>query len=323
MRVLVTGGAGFLGSHLCDALVARGDRVVALDDFDPLYPRPVKERNLAGLAGAARFELAEVDLRDPTAVERVLADGEFDVVAHLAARAGVRASVDDPVGTVATNVGGTAHLLAAMRRHGPPRLVFASSSSVYGDRLEGPFRETDPVDRPISPYAASKLAGEHLAHAAHAAHGFAVLALRFFSVYGPRQRPEMAIHRFTLRLQAGEPIPFFGDGSMERDYTYVSDAVAGLVAAVDRVPREPGYEVVNIGSGRPVRLDDLVARLGRLLGVEPVLDRRPAPPGDVRRTWADLARAAELLGYAPEVGLDDGLARFAEWRMGALAGERR
>jgi UDP-glucuronate 4-epimerase len=312
-RILVTGGAGFIGSHLCEALISGGAEVVAFDSFDPFYPRAVKERNLNGLLGSDRFRLVEGDLREPADVEAVLAEGPFDAVAHLAARAGVRPSLEDPGGYVSTNIEGTAVLLEAMRRAGCPRLVFGSSSSVYGNSRDVPLRESDRVDRPISPYAMTKKAGEELSHVYHHAYGFSVMSLRFFTVYGPRQRPDMAIHRFVRLMEEGLPIPVYGDGTTERDYTYCSDIVAGVVAAVEWVQRERGFEIVNLGESVPVRLDELISELAEATGRQPRIERLPMPVGDVERTCADITRARELLGYDPTTGIREGVEAFVRW----------
>ncbi|HKY60107.1 MAG TPA: NAD-dependent epimerase/dehydratase family protein [Gemmatimonadota bacterium] len=312
-RILVTGGAGFIGSHLCEALVAAGAEVVAFDSFDPFYPRAVKERNLTGLRGSDRFTLVEGDLREPAAVESVLADGPFDAVAHLAARAGVRPSLEDPGGYMSTNIEGTTTLLEAMRRAGCSRLVFGSSSSVYGNSRAIPLRESDRVDRPVSPYAMTKKAGEELCHVYHHAYGFSVMSLRFFTVYGPRQRPDMAIHRFVRLMEEGRPLPVYGDGTTERDYTYFSDIVAGVVAAIDWVRREQGFEIVNLGESVPVRLDRLIEELAEATGKQPRIERLPMPVGDVERTCADIGRARELLGYAPSTGIREGIEAFVRW----------
>jgi UDP-glucuronate 4-epimerase len=312
-RILVTGGAGFIGSHLCEALTSRGAEVVAFDSFDPFYPRAIKERNLTALLGSDRFRLVEGDLREPADVEAALAEGRFDAVAHLAARAGVRPSLEDPGGYMSTNIEGTAVLLEAMRRAGCSRLVFGSSSSVYGNSRDVPLQETDRVDRPVSPYAMTKKAGEELCHVYHHAYGFSVMSLRFFTVYGPRQRPDMAIHRFVRLMEEGRPIPVYGDGTTERDYTYFSDIVAGVVAAVDWVRREDGFEIVNLGESVPVRLDQLIAELAEATGRQPQIERLPMPVGDVERTCADIGRARELLGYAPSTGIKEGVEAFVRW----------
>jgi UDP-glucuronate 4-epimerase len=310
---LVTGGAGFIGSHLCGALVARGDEVVAIDNFDPFYARDIKILNMAGLVDDPRFELIEADLRDQSAVESLLGGDRWDVVVHLAARAGVRASMTDPRGYIDNNIGGTATLLEAMRKTGCQRLVFASSSSVYGDSDRLPLRELDPALTPCSPYALTKKAGEDLCRIYHQAYGLAVINLRFFSVYGPRQRPDMAIHAFTRRLLEGQAIPVFGDGSAKRDYTYVGDVVAGVVRAIDHVMQQPGFELVNLGAGEPIALSDLVRRLADATGTEATIELLPPPPGEVRGTWADICRAEQILGFRPETDLATGLAAFVEW----------
>ncbi|MBW3660933.1 MAG: NAD-dependent epimerase/dehydratase family protein [Gemmatimonadetes bacterium] len=312
MRILVTGAAGFIGSHLSEALLADGHDVVGFDGFDPFYPRLIKERNLTTARASVRFRFVEGDLRDRAAVEAPFADGPFDVVAHVAAKAGVRPSLADPVGYIEANLVGTAHLLEAMRESGTDRLVFASSSSVYGNNEKVPFHEDDNVDRPVSVYAMTKKANEEQLHVHAALYGIRTLCLRLFTVYGPRQRPEMAIHKFTRLLYQGREIPVFGDGSMERDFTYVDDIVAGIVAAVERVG-ELEFEIVNLGNHSPVRLSELVDRLVETTGKAPRIVHHPVPPGDVRRTWADVERAGRLLGYAPTTSIDEGLRRFVAW----------
>lgn len=318
-RVLVTGGAGFIGSHLCEALIGRGDTVVAFDSFHPYYARELKERNLDELRGGDRFRLVEGDLRDSSAVSALFEDEPYDAVVHLAARAGVRPSLEDPEGYVETNVRGTATLLEAMRRADCRQLVFASSSSVYGNSRSVPFHEDDRVDFPISPYAMTKKAGEEVCHVYHAVHGFSVICLRFFTVYGPRQRPDMAIHKFVRLMHEGRAIPVFGDGSMERDFTYCADVIEGVVAAADRVASGDGYVIVNLGESAPVRLSELIEALGRATGIEPRIEREPVPPGDVERTFADVSRAKALLGYEPRTALDEGLRRFVEWYRETMA----
>ena len=312
-RLLVTGAAGFIGSWFVERLLQGGDEVVGLDNFDPFYDRAIKERNLAVARGGAAFRMVEGDLRDRAEMFALFGDGAFDAVVHLAAKAGVRPSLADPAGYYDTNLIGTSNLLEAMRGAGCRRLVFASSSSVYGNNRKVPFHEDDRVDAPISPYAATKKAGEELCHVYHAVHGFSILALRFFTAYGPRQRPEMAIHAFTRRLFAGESIPVFGDGSMERDFTYIDDVVDGVASALDHVIGNETYDIVNLGESEPIRLSRLVAALESATGREATVDRREVPPGDVERTFADVSRARRLLRYEPRVGLDEGLRRFVDW----------
>ncbi len=309
MHVLVTGGAGFIGSHLVEALLARGDQVTVLDCFDDYYDPARKRANVAAWQGAAR--VVEGDLRDPASLRSALAG--VDAVAHLAARAGVRASLAEPSRYIDVNVTGTQVLLDELREAGIQRLVYASSSSVYGARSDGPFRESDPVLRPVSPYAATKLAGEHLCQAASHSQGLQVSCMRLFTVYGPRQRPEMAIHLFARKALAGEPVSQFGDGSSRRDYTYVGDIVGGLVAALDR-PRP--FRVYNLGNGAPVTLAELLQGVERVFGAR--IEREPLPdqPGDVPLTWAAVDRARDELGYTPEVPLITGLERFRSWILG-------
>ncbi|MCA9511592.1 MAG: GDP-mannose 4,6-dehydratase [Myxococcota bacterium] len=308
-HVLVTGAAGFIGSTLVDRLLAEGRTVVGLDSFDPFYPAPLKRANLAAAAASSRFELVEGDIRDAALVERLFARG-FDGVVHLAALAGVRPSLERPAAYADVNVNGTTILLEAAVRHGAPRFVFASSSSVYGERSDGPFRESDRVDHPISPYAATKKAGELIAHAFHHAHALSVACVRFFTAYGPRQRPDLAVRKFAERMRAGEPVPVYGDGSAQRDFTYIDDVVDGVVRALDRGPE---WGVFNFGAGRTVTVAEMIESLSKALGVEPRIERLPRQTGDVSKTWADIEAARVALGYAPRTSFDDGIARFVAW----------
>jgi UDP-glucuronate 4-epimerase len=310
-RVLITGGAGFIGSRVALRLLERGREVRILDNFDPFYPEAQKRRNLAVAAGAARgrrLDVVEGDIRDRSVCERAV-DG-VDGVIHLAALAGVRPSIADPIRYMDVNVTGTQTLLEAIR--GRPRLpfVFASSSSVYGGNTKVPFAESDPVDRPVSPYAASKKAGEVLCHAHHHLHGNPLTCLRFFTVYGPGQRPEMAIHLFSRKLVSGEPIPVFGDGSSSRDYTFVSDIVDGVVAALERAD---GYRIYNLGGAQTTTLAALIEALERAFDRKAIIDRRGDQPGDVPRTWADVSLAHRDLGFESRVTIEDGLRQFADW----------
>ncbi len=309
-RVLVTGAAGFIGSTLVDRLLAEGRRVVGLDNLDPFYPEAEKRRNLHAALGSERFTLERGDVRDAGALQRLFEMHRFEAVVHLAALAGVRPSLERPAAYADVNVHGTAVVLEAAVRHGAPPVVFASSSSVYGERSGGPFRESDPVERPISPYAATKRAGELLAHTFHHAHGLAVTCARIFTVYGPRQRPDLAIRKFAERMGRGEAIPVYGDGSSLRDFTYVDDLVDGLLRALDR---DLGFAILNFGAGRTVALSEVIALLEQRLGVKATVEWLPPQTGDVPRTWADVTAARAALGYAPSVSLQEGLERFVAW----------
>jgi UDP-glucuronate 4-epimerase len=310
MAILVTGGAGFIGSHLVERLLADDHSVICLDSFDAYYAPSVKERNLREAAANPRFTLIRGDIRHPAELDRAFAAGDVEAVVHLAARAGVRPSLQDPVLYNDVNVSGTIQVLEACRRHGVERVVIASSSSVYGGRSTVPFRETDKVDWPISPYAASKKATELMGYTYHHLYGLSVGCLRFFTVYGPRQRPDMAIHMFARAILEGREISIYGDGCSRRDYTYVEDIVAGILGAI-RAPYE--YEVFNLGNSETVALCDLIAGLESALGREARRRFQPDQPGDVPITFADISKAREMLGYCPRIDIREGLARFAAW----------
>jgi UDP-glucuronate 4-epimerase len=297
--------------------LAEGQRVWGLDNFDRLYPESVKRKNLENALTHTSMRLIEGDIRDSVLLEGLFGSVAFDAVVHLAARPGVRASIQTPGECTDVNVGGTLQLLEAMKRHHVSRLVFGSSSSVYGDEGDTPSREQDAADRPISPYAASKRAGELLVHAHHHLNGCSAVCLRFFTVYGPRQRPDLAIHKFSKLLLEGRPIPVYGDGTTARDYTFVDDTVEAIMRAVDLTfrsePGRPRYDIVNVGRGTPVTLSELIGLLGEMLNVRPKIDRRPEQPGDVSQTMASTARLEESLGFRPPTGIREGLARFADW----------
>jgi len=309
-RVLLTGAAGFIGSHLSEALIRRGFEVVGVDNFDPFYAREVKERNLAGLLTIPEFRFVEADVaRDPLPLDGVA------VVIHLAAKPGVRPSLEDPASYMEANVTGTARLIDAARRVGIKRIVFGSSSSVYGNATPAPFAEREPAVSPISPYAASKRAGELLAHTFAHLYPLQIICLRFFTVYGPRQRPDLAVHKFTDLIARGRPVRMQGDGSSERDYTYITDCVDGILAAVEwTATAKPGtVETVNLGGGERVRLDRLIALIAKALGREAQIERHPDQPGDVRLTDADLQHAGTVLGFRPQVGIEAGIRKFVDW----------
>jgi UDP-glucuronate 4-epimerase len=311
--ILVTGGAGFIGSHLVEALLKEGREVVALDNFDDFYLPEVKRRNLEPLRGRPGFTLVEGDIRDEVLVEKVFTTHPVSVVVHLAARAGVRPSIQQPVLYSDVNVTGTAVLLEACRKHGIAKFIFGSSSSVYGNNSKLPFSEKDDVDRPISPYAATKRAGELLCATYHELYRLNVFALRFFTVYGPRQRPEMAIHKFTRLIDRGLPVPRFGDGSTRRDYTFITDVINGVLRSIERVQ---GFEIINLGGSQTTRLDELIALLEKNLNQKALIEEEPGQPGDVVATYAEVDKARRLLGYEPKVAVEDGLRRFVEWYRG-------
>jgi UDP-glucuronate 4-epimerase len=311
MRTIVTGGAGFIGSHLVDRLLDDGGEVIVVDNFDPFYPRRDKEANLSGALANPRCRLVELDIRDAVAVEALVLQNRPDVIVHLAARAGVRPSISDPRLYAEVNVLGTVSWLEAASRLEPrPRFVYASSSSVYGDRADPPFRETDPVDRPVSPYAATKRACELMAHTFHHLRGLPVTGLRFFTAFGPRNRPDLAIAKFTRLIDRGEPVPMFGDGMTRRDYTFVDDIVDGIVRAIDRCS---GLGLYNLGRSDPIALREMIATLSEALGKPARIQCLPEQPGDVRQTFADVSLAAKELGYFPRTPFHEGIERYIDW----------
>ncbi|UOG76143.1 GDP-mannose 4,6-dehydratase [Hymenobacter tibetensis] len=313
---LVTGCAGFIGSHLSERLLADGYRVIGLDNFDPFYDQATKQINLLASLQQPAFTFHELDLRDgPAALATALAAEKVDVVVHLAAKAGVGPSVKEPAAYVEANVLGTVHLLEWMRLSEVKNLFFASSSSVYGNTVELPFREDMALLAAcISPYAASKLSAEQLTFTYHHLYGLNVLNARFFTVYGPRQRPDLAIHKFARLLLAGQPIPVYGDGSTARDYTFVADTVDGVARGIAYLLAHAGtYQTINLGNSSPVKLRDLIAAVGTAVGVTPTLNQLPMQAGDVEVTYADISKARHLLGYNPQTTLADGLRHFVDW----------
>ncbi len=315
--ILITGAAGFIGSHLAERLLARGDQVIGLDNFDPFYPREAKERNLSGPKAHAAFTFVEADLRDAGAMADLVERHRPQRVVHLAAKAGVRPSLENPAAYVEANVHGTLNLLLACQRTPVEHFVFASSSSVYGKDVQAACSEDAPTDSPASPYGATKKAGEVLCFTYHQLLKIPVTCLRLFTVFGPRQRPDLAIHKFVRLIEEGKPVPFFGDGSSRRDYTFVDDTVSGITAALDR---PDGYQVYNLGRGNPVTLAAMVEAVESALEKKAGLDRQPEQPGDVRTTWADISKARTRLGYEPKVQLDQGVERFVKWWRGAGRG---
>lgn len=311
MNYLVTGGAGFIGSHVCEHLLLEGHAVYALDDLNDFYAPSLKRANLRLLGALGRpFHFVEGDLTNAAAVDRVFAEAQFDQVIHLAARAGVRPSLEQPALYQRVNVEGTVNILEAARKRGTRKLTIASSSSVYGVNSKVPFAESDPIFQAVSPYAASKLACEALGHVYHHLYGLDIVMLRFFTVYGPRQRPDLAIHKFARRIIANQPIPVFGDGSTARDYTYIADILQGIIACTRR---EFGFEIINLGESQTVTLSRLIDLLEAGLGKKAVIDRQPLQPGDVPLTFADIGKAQRLLGYKPQTKIEEGIPLFLQW----------
>ncbi|MEE8267852.1 MAG: NAD-dependent epimerase/dehydratase family protein [Gemmatimonadales bacterium] len=311
-RVLVTGAAGFIGSHLVDVLLARGDDVVGIDNFDEFYPRAVKEANLEGALAKPGFEFREIDVVDVGSLVAALTPDT--VIVHLAAKAGVRPSLEDPIGYVRANVTGTAALAEAAHRAGVTRFVFGSSSSVYGDDTEAPFSEDAVAIHPVSPYAATKRGGELMLEALAPIWNLRCAALRFFTVIGPRQRPDLAVHKFTRLMLAGEPLTLFGDGTQSRDYTYWEDIVDGVLRAIHWTDDAPvGVEYFNLGDARPVPLTELVDTIAAALGTTPRIEWHPMQPGDVQHTFADLTKSSRVLGYRPTTALAEGVQNFVDW----------
>src|SRR3954447_11675753 len=309
MRILVTGGAGFIGSHLVEKLLATGHEVSIIDDFNDFYDPEIKRANVAGFAGQAQIH--EVDLRDAHAVNALFQHQKFDAIAHLAARAGVRPSISQPQLYYDTNVSGTLHLLEAARHTGIERFMFASSSSVYGICKTVPFSEDEHLTQTISPYAATKVAGEFLCSTYSHLYQMRIVALRFFTVYGARQRPDLAIHQFTRKIHAEQPIDQFGDGTTRRDYTYIDDIIQGIMAAIRY--DGPLYDLFNLGESQTIQLKDLIAAIEKTVGRKAKINQLPEQPGDVPLTCADISKARKLLGYNPTTPLSAGLPKFVEW----------
>jgi UDP-glucuronate 4-epimerase len=311
MNFLVTGGAGFIGSHVCETLLQRGHAVWSLDDLNSFYDPAVKRQNLAVISARGKnFTAIEADITDRSAVDRVFASAKFDQVIHLAARAGVRPSLEEPALYQRVNVEGTVNILEAARATGARKLTIASSSSVYGVNSNVPFSESDPIFAAISPYAASKLACEALGHVYHHVYGMDIAMLRFFTVYGPRQRPDLAIHKFARLMRDGKAIPVFGDGSTARDYTYIDDILLGVLACTER---EFGFEIFNLGESHTVKLARLIEVLEQALGVKANINHQPLQPGDVPITYANIEKARRMLGYAPTTQIEQGIEKFARW----------
>jgi UDP-glucuronate 4-epimerase len=311
-KILITGGAGFIGSHLVDTLLAEGGwQVVVIDDFNDFYAPEIKRANIREHLQHPQYKLIEADIRCFDSLRQVFAENQFDAVAHLAARAGVRPSLADPRLYNENNVTGTLNLLELSREFEMQNFVFASSSSVYGINAKIPFSESDPIFNPISPYAATKAAGELLCHTYTHLYGIRCVCLRFFTVYGARQRPDLAIHKFSRLISEGKPIPVFGDGSTRRDYTFIDDIIAGVRASIDY--DKTNYEIFNFGESRTVKLSELISLLEENLGKKAIINRLPLQPGDVPQTFADVSKAKKLLGYNPTTPIEEGIAKFVKW----------
>jgi UDP-glucuronate 4-epimerase len=311
MNFLVTGGAGFIGSHVCERLLRDGHSVWAFDDLNPFYDPQFKQRNLREIQSLAKpFEFVHGDITDAAALAEIFSSVKFDQVIHLAARAGVRPSLADPALYQRVNVEGTVNVLEAARKSGVKKIIIASSSSVYGLNSKVPFSESDPIFSAISPYAASKLACEALGHVYHHIYKMDVTMLRFFTVYGPRQRPDLAIYKFAKLILAGKPIPVFGDGSAARDYTFVTDTLDGIIACTKK---EFGFEIFNLGESETVSLSRMIELLEAALGKKAIIDRQPLQPGDVPLTFADISKARTKLDYNPKVKFEQGIKLFADW----------
>lgn len=310
MNILLTGGAGFIGSHVAERLLAQGHEITVLDDFNDYYNPEFKHQNVADWKNHPKFRLVTGDIAVWETVFKTFQRAKPDMVIHLAARAGVRPSVQDPFLYQRVNVRGTLNILESMRQTGVKKLTFGSTSSVYGINSKVPFSESDLVQNTISPYAATKLAGEALCRSYSHLYGIDTVVLRFFSVYGPRGRPDMAIYQFTQKIITGKPIPMFGDGSSERDYTHVDDIVQGVLATVDQ---KFGFEICNLGESETISLRDMIAEVEKSVGRKATIDRLPEQPGDVPRTYADISKSWKLLGYRPRIKVDEGIPLFVEW----------
>lgn len=312
MNILVTGGAGFIGSNLCEKLVDAGHNVICLDNFNNFYDPEIKRDNIKSLITSERFQLFEGDIRENNNFEKIFQSSSIDIVIHLAAMAGVRQSINNPMLYYDVNVNGTIVLLEAMKKYNLKKLIFASSSSVYGDNTKVPFSEEDIVDFPISPYASSKKAGELICHTYHHLYKFDVFCLRFFTVYGPRQRPDLAIHKFTNLILKNLPIEIYGDGNTERDYTYIDDTVNGILNAIDKVK---GYEIINLGESRSIKLIYLIDTLEKSIGIKVHRINKEMMPGDVIKTFADISKAKRILNYNPKFDFEEGINLFLNWKL--------
>ncbi|MDA3813520.1 MAG: GDP-mannose 4,6-dehydratase [Candidatus Cloacimonetes bacterium] len=312
MKILVTGAAGFIGSHLCEALVKEHD-VIGIDNFCDFYDIKIKRNNIKGLGRCDNFQIIKADIRSKDELEDVFSHHKFDLIIHLAAMAGVRPSIADPVLYTEVNVNGTVNLLEQCKKQNIKKFIFASSSSVYGNNKKIPFAESDPVDLPISPYAATKKAGELICHTYHHLEQISMVVLRFFTVYGPRQRPDLAIHKFARKIMADEVIPVFGDGSTQRDYTYIDDVIDGILRSIDFVSDGCRYELFNLGESQTISLSKMIKTIEKALRKIARKEILPLQPGDVDKTFADISKAKKMLGYDPKTKFVEGVNKFVEW----------
>ncbi|MEI6749530.1 MAG: SDR family NAD(P)-dependent oxidoreductase [Bacteroidales bacterium] len=310
MNILVTGAAGFIGSHVCEHFIKSGNLVVGIDNFDNFYPKKIKQANIAGIIDNDNFRFYEADIRDNKALNDIFSANKIEGVIHLAAKAGVRPSISAISDYYDVNVNGTINLLEVMRMNSVNKMIFASSSSVYGNNIKVPFSEDDFVDNPISPYASTKKSGELLCHVYFHLYGMNITCLRFFTVFGPRQRPDLAIHKFTKLMEEGKPIPFFGDGTSARDYTYILDILNGIECAFSKLD---GYNIFNLGESRLTNLNTLVQMLEKASGRKAILDKQPSQPGDVNVTYADISKARSVIGYNPAYDMTGGINEFIKW----------
>ncbi|GAB4375244.1 MAG: GDP-mannose 4,6-dehydratase [Calditrichia bacterium] len=310
MNIAITGAAGFIGSHLCEALLKRGDTVIGMDNFDPFYSEKIKRRNIQNILHHENFHFYEDNILDLSRLQEILSAHPITHIVHLAAKAGVRPSIQYPLLYQKYNVEGTANMLEMCRKLHIENFIFASSSSVYGNNKKIPFAETDNVDFPISPYAATKKAGELLCYTYHHLFGLNIFALRFFTVYGPRQRPEMAIHKFTRAIDQNQPVEVYGFGKPQRDFTFIDDIIQGVVRAIDRVK---DFEIINLGESQTISVNQLIALIEKSLGKKATKIEMPMQPGDVERTFADITRAKEFLDYQPQTPIEKGIEVFVRW----------
>jgi len=310
MNIVVTGGAGFIGSHLCEKLLSLGSKIICIDSFDDFYNPAIKEDNISEVTGSSHFKLYRSDITNPTQMEKIFSENSIDMVIHLAARAGVRPSIEKPLLYEKVNILGTINLLECCKKYNISKFIFASSSSVYGGNKKIPFSEKDNVDHPISPYAATKKAGELICYTYYDLYKISIYCFRFFTVYGPRQRPEMAIHKFTRRILGGEEIEIYGDGSSSRDYTYIDDVISGITKSLNMVK---GFEIINLGNSKTVKLIDLIRLIEITTGEKGNLKFTKSQPGDVFITYADIRKARKMLKYFPETNIEEGLIKFVKW----------